>query len=188
MDSTGGQRLDTLVNCAGVASAFKIYNFESKRPQRIEDFIDLFEINVFGTFNTIRLSVELMAKNSLNSSGSRGLIVNTSSILATDGHEGQVGYSASQMAINSMTLPLARDLAEQSIRVNTIGTGFFATPLVQRCDSPELMDFLRICTPCPSRLGEPEEFAHLVEKLIENPMINGEVIRIDGAMRFPLRE
>ena len=120
-------------------------------------------------------------------SGTRGVLVNTSSILATDGHEGQVGYSASQMAINSMTLPLARDLSQAAIRVNTVAVGFFATPLVLRCDSPELMEFLRMTTPCPSRLGEPSEFASLVQTLIENEMINGEVIRIDGANRWPER-
>ena len=119
--------------------------------------------------------------------GTRGSIVNASSILATDGHEGHCGYSASQMAIHSMTLPLARDLAEVGIRVNTIALGFFSTPLVLRCDSPELMDFIRMTTPCPSRLGTGEEFSSLVSTLIENQMINGEVIRIDGANRWPER-
>ena len=115
------------------------------------------------------------------------MIVNTSSTLATDGHEGQVGYAASCMAINSMTLPLARDLAIEGIRVNTIAVGFFATPLVLRSDSPELLEFIEMTTPCPSRLGDPEEFGQLVETLLVNQMINGEVIRIDGANRWPER-
>lgn len=104
-----------------------------------------------------------------------------------EGHEGQSGFCATQMAINAMTLPLARDLAPVGIRVVTAAVGFFATPLVVRCDSPELMEFIKLTTPCPSRLGEPDEFAHLVEHLIENEMINGEVIRIDGANRWPER-
>jgi 3-hydroxyacyl-CoA dehydrogenase/3-hydroxy-2-methylbutyryl-CoA dehydrogenase len=91
------------------------------------------------------------------------------------------------MAINSMTLPIARDLAQQAIRCNTIAAGFFDTPLVSRCDSPELFEFIKACTPCPSRLGKPEEFAALVQSIIENQMINGEIIRIDGAIRWPER-
>lgn len=114
-------------------------------------------------------------------------MVNTSSILAYDGHEGQVGYAATQMAINSMTLPLARDLAPQGIRVNTIAPGFFDTPLVNRGNAPELLEFISCATPCPSRLGQPDEFAHLVQSVIENNMLNGEIIRIDGAARWPER-
>lgn len=114
-------------------------------------------------------------------------IINTSSILAFEGHEGQTGFSATQMAINSMTLPLARDLSKQGIRVNTIATGFFETPLVTRSNAPELYEFINCATPCPSRLGKPEEFATLVQSIIENNMINGEVVRIDGAIRWPER-
>ena len=115
------------------------------------------------------------------------MIINTSSSFAMEGHEGQTGYCASQMAINAMTLPLARDLSSVGIRVVTAAVGFFATPLVMRCDSPELLEFIKLTTPCPSRLGEPDEFALLVEQIMENQMINGEVIRLDGANRWPER-
>lgn len=107
--------------------------------------------------------------------------------MAFEGHEGQTGYAATQGAINSMTLPLARELAEQGIRVNTIAPGFFETPLVMRSNAPELLEFIECATPCPSRLGKPEEFAKLVQSIIENKMINGEIIRLDGAVRWPER-
>ncbi|CAG2183705.1 unnamed protein product, partial [Oppiella nova] len=145
------------------------------------------EINVYALFDVIRLSAPIIAQNALRPDGTRGLVVNTTSILATDGHEGQTGFAATQAAIASMTLPLARDLSSEAIRVNSIAVGFFATPLVLRSDSPELLDFIRMTTPCPSRLGDPEEFAALVDALIANPMINGETIRIDGANRWPER-
>lgn len=119
--------------------------------------------------------------------GTTSVIINTSSILAYEGHEGQTGFSATQMAINSMTLPLARDLSKQGIRVNTIATGFFETPLVTRSNAPELYEFINCATPCPSRLGQPEEFASLVQSVIENNMLNGEIIRLDGALRWPER-
>lgn len=180
-------KLDVVVNCAGVANAFTIYNFKEKKAQRLSDFQDLVDINIGGTFNVIRLSVESLIKNELNAGGCRGVIINTSSILANEGHEGQVGYAATQGAINSMTLPIARDLAEKGIRCNTIACGFFKTPLVTRADSSVLIDFITYATPCPSRLGDPDEFAALVQSIIENQMINGEIIRIDGAIRWPER-
>lgn len=104
-----------------------------------------------------------------------------------EGHEGQVGFSASQMAINSMTLPLARDLSKQGIRVNTIATGFIETPLITRTNAQELYDYIIASTPLPSRLGQPDEFALLVQSIIENNMLNGEIIRLDGAARWPER-
>ncbi|XP_054165946.1 3-hydroxyacyl-CoA dehydrogenase type-2-like [Oppia nitens] len=180
-------KIDCLVSCSGVANAFKIFNFESKRPQRLEDFKTLLEINVFGTFNVLRLVAHKMAQNQTDPNGQRGSIILTSSILATDAHEGQTGTAASSAALNSMTLPLARDLKDVGIRVNTIAVGFFATPLVERSESQELLSFIRLATPCPSRLGDPEEFAHLAERLIRNPMINGSIIRLDGACRWPER-
>lgn len=123
----------------------------------------------------------------LSLAGTRSCIINTSSILAWEGHEGQTGFAATQMAINSMTLPMARDLSREGIRVNTIATGFFDTPLVSRSNAAELFEFINCATPCPSRLGNPEEFAQLVQTIIENPMINAEIIRIDGAARWPER-
>ncbi|OTF82791.1 3-hydroxyacyl-CoA dehydrogenase-like protein [Euroglyphus maynei] len=183
----GQQRLNILVNCAGVANAFKLYNFNSQKPQRLQDFLDLVEINIYGTFNVIRLSIPLLANNPLNANGTKSVIINTSSILAWEGHEGQTGYSATQGALNSMTLPLSRDLAKEGIRVNTIAAGFFETPLVMRSNAPELFEFIQCSTPCPSRLGKPEEFSKLVETIIENPMLNGEIIRLDGACRWPER-
>lgn len=203
-DLNGKNRLDVLVNCAGVANAFAIYNFNSNKPQRMKDFLDLVEINIHGTFKVICQSLPLLVNKSTNANGksifdiftnfkfnfhlgNNSLIINTSSILAFEGHEGQTGYAATQGAINSMTLPLARELAEQGIRVNTIAPGFFETPLVMRSNAPELFEFIECATPCPSRLGKPEEFAHLVQSIIENPMINGEIIRLDGAARWPER-
>lgn len=117
----------------------------------------------------------------------RGAIVNTSSILAYEGHEGQTGFAVTQGAINSMTLPLSRDLSHQAIRVNTIAVGFFDTPLVSRAKAPELLQFIECATPCPSRLGNPDEFAQLAISVYENNYINGEVIRLDGAVRWPER-
>ena len=187
VDNEGKPKLDAVINVAGVANAFKIYNFQTQKPQRLADFQDLLDINVCGTFNVIRLAADLIAKNELNQAGTRGCIVNTSSILAWEGHEGQVGYSASQMAINAMTLPISRDLSQQGIRVNTIAPGFFDTPLVNRGKVPELFEFINCATPCPSRLGFPEEFAALVQSVIENNMLNGEIIRLDGAARWPER-
>ncbi|CAG9568149.1 unnamed protein product [Danaus chrysippus] len=179
-------RLDTLVNCAGFAQTNQVYNFNKDLPGGLEYFQKCINVNTLGTFNTIRLAVGLMGKNKPTEDGQRGVIVNTAATIAYEGDIGQAGYAASMAAVIGMTLPLARDLASQGIRVVTIAPGIFETPLVSYLPE-KMLEFIKRMTPFPSRLGKPEEFAHLVTSVIENPMLNGEVIRLDGAQRwFPL--
>ncbi|TKS76561.1 3-hydroxyacyl-CoA dehydrogenase type-2 [Collichthys lucidus] len=141
------------------------------------------DVNIAGTFNVIRLAVGEMGKNEPDADGHRGCIINTASVAAFDGQVGQAAYSASKGGIVGMTLPIARDLAPMGIRVITIAPGLFSTPLL--AGLPEkVRSFLARQVPFPSRLGDPAEFAHLVTSLAENPMINGEVIRLDGAIRM----
>ncbi|XP_077451441.1 3-hydroxyacyl-CoA dehydrogenase type-2 [Stigmatopora argus] len=176
-------RLDLAVNCAGVAVAVKTYNFKKDVPHSLEDFQRVINVNIAGTFNVIRLAAGAMAKNEADADGHRGCIVNTASVAAFDGQVGQAAYSASKGGIVGMTLPIARDLAPVGIRVVTIAPGLFSTPLL--AGLPEkVRSFLARQVPFPSRLGDPAEFAHLVTSLAENPMINGEVIRLDGAIRM----
>ncbi|OWR41485.1 3-hydroxyacyl-CoA dehydrogenase type-2-like [Danaus plexippus] len=179
-------RLDTLVNCAGFAQTNQVYNFNKDQPGGMEYFEKCVNVNALGTFNTIRLAVGLMGKNTPTEDGQRGVIVNTAATIAYEGDIGQAGYAASMAAVIGMTLPLARDLASQGIRVVTIAPGVFQTPLVSYLPE-KMIEFIKRMTPFPSRLGKPEEFAHLVTSIVENPMLNGEVIRLDGAQRwFPL--
>ncbi|XP_018580954.2 3-hydroxyacyl-CoA dehydrogenase type-2 isoform X1 [Scleropages formosus] len=176
-------RLDLAVNCAGIAVAVKTYNFKKELPHSLEDFTRVITVNIAGTFNVIRLAVGEMGRNEPDADGHRGCIVNTASVAAFDGQVGQAAYSASKGAIVGMTLPIARDLAPMGIRVVTIAPGLFSTPLL--AGLPEkVRNFLARQVPFPSRLGDPAEFAHLVTSLVENPMINGEVIRLDGAIRM----
>ncbi|XP_022191616.2 3-hydroxyacyl-CoA dehydrogenase type-2 [Nilaparvata lugens] len=176
-------KLNLLVNCAGVGVAFKTYNFNKKVPHSLEDFSRLMNVNVTGTFNVIRLAVGLMGENEPNQDGCRGVIVNTSSIAAFDGQIGQVAYAATKGAIASMTLPLARDFSTQGIRVCTIAPGLFDTPLLSSLPD-KVKAYLHKCVPHPQRFGKPEEFAMLVQSIVENPMLNGEIIRLDGALRM----
>ncbi|XP_068619568.1 3-hydroxyacyl-CoA dehydrogenase type-2-like [Battus philenor] len=179
-------RLDTLVNCAGFAQTYQVYNFKQDRECSKDDFIKCLNVNTIGTFNTIRLAAGLLGKNKPNDDGQRGVIVNTASTIAYEGDIGQAAYAASTAAIIGMTLPIARDLASQGIRVVTIAPGTFDTPLLSYLPL-KMIEFIKRMTPFPSRLGKPEEFAHLVTSIVENPMLNGEVIRLDGAQRwFPL--
>ena len=136
------------------------------------------------SFNVARLAAERIASNDANEDGQRGVIINTASVAAFDGQRGQVAYAASKGAIVGMTLPLARDLAKKGIRVNTIAPGLFLTPLLMGLPE-KVQQELGASVPCPSRLGDPSEFAHMVTSMIENPMMNGEVIRLDGALRMP---
>uniref|UniRef100_V9LAI2 3-hydroxyacyl-CoA dehydrogenase type-2 n=1 Tax=Callorhinchus milii TaxID=7868 RepID=V9LAI2_CALMI len=176
-------RVDVAVNCAGVAVAAKTYNFKKDTAHSLEDFQRVINVNLAGTFNVIRLAVAEMGKNEPNADGQRGVIVNTASVAAFDGQVGQAAYSASKGGIVGMTLPIARDLAPQGIRVVTIAPGLFSTPLL--AELPEkVRSFLARQVPFPSRLGHPHEFAHLVQSIIENPMLNGEVIRLDGGIRM----
>ncbi|KAM4018993.1 LOW QUALITY PROTEIN: 3-hydroxyacyl-CoA dehydrogenase type-2 [Anomaloglossus baeobatrachus] len=175
--------VNVVVNCAGIAVAIKTYNKSKQKPHNLEEFQKVINVNIAGTFNVIRLATGEMLKNEPDKDGHRGVIVNTASIAAFDGQVGQAAYSASKGGIVGMTLPIARDLAPLGIRVVTIAPGLFATPLL--LGLPEkAREFLAKQVPFPSRLGDPDEYAHLVQTIVENPMLNGEVIRLDGALRM----
>lgn len=176
--------MDALVNAAGIGVAFKTYNFNKDRPHSLEDFVKVQMVNTVGTFNVCRLGVGLIGANEPDGvDNQRGVVVNTASVAAFDGQMGQVAYSASKGAIAGMTLPMARDLASQGIRVVTVAPGLFDTPLL--ASLPEKVKAsLAKTVPNPSRLGDPDEFAHLVQHIILNKMLNGEVIRLDGALRM----
>ncbi|KAM9167070.1 3-hydroxyacyl-CoA dehydrogenase type-2 [Mergus octosetaceus] len=176
-------KLELAVNCAGVGIAVKTYNAKKDKVHELEDFQRVINVNLVGTFNVTRLSARLMSQNPPDPDGHRGLVVNTASVAAFEGQVGQAAYSASKGGIVGMTLPIARDLAPLGIRVVTIAPGLFSTPLL--AGLPErVRNFLGQQVPFPSRLGHPGEFAHLVQALAENPMINGEVVRLDGALRM----
>jgi len=176
-------RLDASINCAGIGVAHLTYNFNKKTCHKLEDFTRVLNVNVGGSFNVIRLSVGLMGENAPNEDGQRGVLINTASVAAFDGQKGQAAYSASKGAIVGMTLPIARDLASQGIRCVTIAPGLFDTPLL--ASLPEkVRKFLASTVPFPSKLGHPEVYAHMAQSIIENPMLNGEVIRLDGAIRM----
>ncbi|XP_049952405.1 3-hydroxyacyl-CoA dehydrogenase type-2-like [Schistocerca serialis cubense] len=176
-------RLDVLVNCAGIGVAFRTYNFNKKLAHKLEDFTKVVTVNAIGTFNVTRLAVGLIGENQPNEDGQRGVVVNTASVAAYDGQIGQAAYSASKGAIVGMTLPIARDLAIQGIRVCTIAPGLFDTPLMSALPE-KVRAYLAKMVPFPQRLGKPEEYAMMVQSIIENPMMNGEVIRLDGAIRM----
>jgi NAD(P)-dependent dehydrogenase (short-subunit alcohol dehydrogenase family) len=169
------------VNCAGIAIAEKVLG--KNGPHDLARFSQVIQINLTGTFNVIRLAVAAMSQNEPTSGGERGVIVNTASVAAFDGQIGQAAYAASKGGIVGMTLPLARELARYGIRVMTIAPGIFQTPLL--AGLPEAaQQSLAQQVPFPSRLGRPAEYAALVRHIIENEMLNGEVIRLDGAIRM----
>lgn len=176
-------RLDVAVNCAGTAVAFKTFNFNKNLPHRLEDFQKVINVNTVGTFNVIRLSSGLMGLNEPNIDGQRGVIINTASVAAFDGQIGQAAYAASKAAVVGMTLPIARDLSTQGIRVCTIAPGLFDTPMLKALPD-KVRNFLAKSIPFPQRLGDPSEYAQLVESIVDNPLLNGEVIRLDGALRM----
>jgi len=173
--------LHGLVNCAGIVHGEKIVG--KGGPHSLASFVRTINVNLIGTFNMIRLAADAMAKNAPNAEGERGVIVNTASVAAFDGQIGQAAYSASKAGVAGMTLPMARDLARSGIRVMTIAPGIFETPMVGRIP-PEIADALGKMVPFPPRLGRPEEFASLVREIVQNVMLNGEVIRLDGAIRM----
>lgn len=176
-------KLDLTVNCAGIGAAIKTYNSKRDVVHPMEEFQRVINVNLVGTFNVTRLSARLMSSNSPDPDGHRGLVVNTASVAAYEGQVGQAAYSASKGGIVAMTLPIARDLAPVGIRVVTIAPGLFSTPLLAGLPD-KVRTFLGQQVPFPSRLGDPAEFAHLVQAIAENPMINGEVVRLDGALRM----
>ncbi|XP_077300884.1 3-hydroxyacyl-CoA dehydrogenase type-2-like [Arctopsyche grandis] len=176
-------RLDVAVNCAGVGSACRIYNFKRNQAHNLEEFSTVIKVNILGTFNVARLAAGLIGQNAANTDGQRGVIINTASIAAYDGQIGQTAYSASKAGVVGMTLPMARDLAVRGIRVVTIAPGLFNTPMLQQLPD-KTREALAATVPFPSRLGEPDEFALLVTSIIQNPLLNGETIRLDAALRM----
>jgi NAD(P)-dependent dehydrogenase (short-subunit alcohol dehydrogenase family) len=173
--------INIAINCAGGAVPMKVLS--RKGPMPLAAFNKTIQINLVGTFNVIRLAVEQMVKNPPGTDGEKGVIINTSSAAAFDGQIGQADYSASKGGIVAMTLPIARECADYGIRVMTIAPGLFDTPLLHGL--PEAArEALGKMVPFPQRLGRPEEFAALVRHIIENHMLNGEVIRLDGAIRM----
>jgi NAD(P)-dependent dehydrogenase (short-subunit alcohol dehydrogenase family) len=173
-----------LVNCAGIGTARKTVDREGK-PHPLGAFRKLIEVNLIGSFNVLsQFAARLAAAEMLGES--RGVIINTASVAAFDGQIGQAAYSASKGGVVGMTLPIARDLAQYGIRVVTIAPGLFLTPLLQSLP-PEAQKSLGAQVPFPSRLGHPDEYALLVESIIRNPMLNGETIRLDGAIRMAPR-
>jgi NAD(P)-dependent dehydrogenase (short-subunit alcohol dehydrogenase family) len=175
--------LHACVNCAGIGSAMRTVDKDG-RPFDLRIFRKTIEINLVGTFNVLRLAASHMAKNAPNPDGERGVIVNTASAAAYDGQIGQAAYSASKAGVVGMTLPIARDLAKLGIRVCTIAPGLFETPLLMTMPEPA-RQALAATIPFPSRLGRPPEFASLALQIVENAMLNGETIRLDGAVRMP---
>jgi NAD(P)-dependent dehydrogenase (short-subunit alcohol dehydrogenase family) len=172
------------INCAGVAIAEKVLG--KNGPHALDSFTKLVEVNLIGTFNVIRLAAEAMTRNEPTPGGERGVIVNTASVAAFDGQIGQVAYSASKGGVVAMTLPIARELAIHGIRVMTIAPGIFDTPMMAGLPE-EARESLGNQVPFPSRLGKPEEYAALARHIIENEMLNGEVIRLDGSIRMTAR-
>ncbi|HAM55695.1 MAG: 3-hydroxy-2-methylbutyryl-CoA dehydrogenase [Candidatus Rokubacteria bacterium RBG_16_73_20] len=176
--------VNVLVNCAGIGTAAKTVS--KGNPARLEDFTRVITVNLIGHFNAIRLAAALMAQNAPGPDGERGVIVNTASVAAFDGQVGQAAYSASKGGIVGMTLPIARDLAELGIRVCTIAPGIFDTPLLGTLPEPVRVSLAKQ-VPFPSRFGQPAEYAALACQIIENGMLNGETIRLDGAIRMAPR-
>lgn len=177
-------KLDALVNCAGIAIAKKVINPKKSQVHSLKDFEQVIKVNTVGSFNMIRLSSEVMAKNDPDDNEQRGAIVNTASVAAFDGQQGQAAYSASKGGIVGMTLPIARDLAQFGIRCNTIAPGLFGTPMLLGLPD-KVRTFLASLVPNPARLGNPDEYAHAIEFMLQNPYLNGEVIRLDGGLRMP---
>ncbi len=173
--------LNGLINCAGVAPAEKVLGREA--PHKLESFARTVNINLIGVFNMIRLAADVMSKAAANAGGERGVIVSTASVAAFDGQIGQAAYAASKAGIVGLTLPAARELSRFGIRVMTIAPGIMETPMLAGMPQ-EVQDSLGKMVPFPSRLGRPAEFAALVRHIIENAYLNGEVIRLDGAIRM----
>ena len=173
------------INCAGIAPAKRMVGKTGAMP--LADFKQVIDINLIGTFNVMRVVAEKMIENAISAaSEEKGVIINTASVAAFEGQIGQMAYSASKGGIVAMTLPAARELAQHAIRVNTIAPGLIATPMLLSMPQ-DVQDSLAATVTFPKRLGKPEEFAALVLHIIENPLINGEVIRLDGALRMQAR-
>lgn len=176
--------LSAAINCAGIGVAERVLG--KNGPSRLGSFVTVIQVNLIGTFNVIRLAAAAMAENQPDAEGERGVIINTASVAAFDGQIGQAAYSASKGGIVGMTLPIARELARHGIRVMTIAPGLFDTPLLAGLPEPARVS-LGQQVPFPPRLGRPSEYAALAKHIIDNPMLNGEVIRLDGGIRMSAR-
>ncbi|WP_417283428.1 3-hydroxyacyl-CoA dehydrogenase [Comamonas sp.] len=174
-------KLVGLVNCAGIAPAEKTVG--KNGPHNLAVYTKTIMVNLVGTFNMIRLASDAMCKNEPENTGERGVLISTASVAAYDGQIGQAAYAASKGGVVGMTLPIARDLARNGIRNMTIAPGIFGTPMLFTMPQ-EVQDALAAGVPFPSRLGKPEDYAKLVKHILENDMLNGEVIRLDGAIRM----
>ncbi len=174
--------LNALVNCAGTGAAIRTVS--RKGMHDLDIFKAIVNINLFGTFDFVRQAAARMAENEPDEDGGRGVIVNTASVAAYDGQIGQVAYSASKAGVVGMTITIARDLSSMGIRVCTICPGIFETPLMLGA-SDDVINSLKASVPHPKRLGQPDEYASLAEQIIRNPYLNGETIRLDGAIRMP---
>jgi NAD(P)-dependent dehydrogenase (short-subunit alcohol dehydrogenase family) len=182
--AAGGGGLAVAVNCAGIATAERVLGRDG--PHSLARFTAAVQVNLVGTFNVTRLAAEAMAGNEPLADGERGVIVNTASVAAFEGQIGQAAYAASKAGVAGMTLPIARELARHGIRVVTVAPGIFDTPMLAAM-SDQVRASLGAQVPFPSRLGRPDEYAALVRHVIENRMLNGEVIRLDGAIRMAPR-
>ena len=170
------------VNCAGIATANRILG--KGGPMALEAFAKTINVNLVGSFNILRLAAAQMQQREPNADGERGVIISTASIAAYEGQIGQAAYAASKGGVVAMTLPAARELARFGIRVLAIAPGLFLTPMMQSFPQ-EVQDALAATLPFPSRLGKPEEYGALVKHMVENPILNGEVVRLDSAVRLP---
>lgn len=173
--------LQGVVNCAGIATGERVVGKEGAHS--LDAFARVIQVNLIGSFNLLRLAADAMAKQAPNEGGERGIIINTASVAAFDGQIGQAAYSASKAGVVGMTLPIARELARFGIRVMTIAPGIFETAMMAGM-APLIRASLEATVPFPSRLGRPDEYAQLAQAIIENAMLNGEVIRLDGAIRM----
>jgi NAD(P)-dependent dehydrogenase (short-subunit alcohol dehydrogenase family) len=169
------------VNCAGIGPAAKILGRDGVMP--LENFSKVIQVNLIGTFNILRLAAADMAQREANADGERGVIINTASVAAYEGQIGQAAYSASKGGIVALTIQSARELAREGIRVNTIAPGLFMTPMMEGMPQ-EVQDSLAATLPFPKRLGKPDEFGMMVDQMVRNPVLNGEVIRLDCALRM----
>jgi NAD(P)-dependent dehydrogenase (short-subunit alcohol dehydrogenase family) len=174
-------KLMGLVNCAGIAIGAKTVGKDGAHP--LAQFAKVININLIGSFNMIRVAAEAMCKNTPEATGERGVMISTASVAAYDGQIGQAAYAASKGGVVGMTLPIARDLARNGVRNMTIAPGIFGTPMLFGMPQ-EVQDALAASVPFPSRLGTPQDYAKLVKHIVENDMLNGEVIRLDGAIRL----
>lgn len=173
--------LHGLVNCAGIGPAERVVGRHG--PHQLSTFFQVINVNLIGTFNMVRLAADMMSRGQPNADGERGIIINTASVAAFDGQIGQAAYAASKGGVVAMTLPLARELARSGIRVVTIAPGLFETPMLLGLPQ-DVQDSLSKAVPFPPRLGKPSEYASMVRHIVENLYLNGEVIRLDGAIRM----